>query len=38
MTRHHATAAGNIPFTAAEETERDAEEATWTAAADDRAK
>ncbi len=37
MTRHHATPNGNVPFTAAEETERDAEEATWTAAADDRA-
>ena len=36
MTRHHATAEGNIPFTAAEETERDAEEAAWTAGADDR--
>ena len=37
MTRYHATAAGNVAFTAAEETERDAEEAAWTAAADDRA-
>ena len=37
MTRYHTTAAGNIPFTAAEETERDAEEAAWTAGADDRA-
>ena len=37
MTRHHATAEGNIPFTAAEETERDAEEAAWVAGADDRA-
>ena len=37
MTRHHATPEGNIPFTAAEETARDAEEATWAAAADDRA-
>ena len=37
MTRYHATAAGNVPFTAAEETERDAEEAAWTAGADDRA-
>ena len=36
MTRHHATASGNVPFTAAEETERDAEEAAWTAGADDR--
>ena len=37
MTRYHTTAAGNVPFTAAEETERDAEEAAWTAGADDRA-
>ena len=37
MTRHHATPNGSVPFTAAEETARDAEEATWTAAADDRA-
>ena len=37
MTRYHTTAAGNIPFTAAEETERDAEEAAYLAAADDRA-
>ena len=37
MTRYHTTAEGNIPFTAAEETACDAEEATWTAAADDRA-
>ena len=37
MPRYHTTAEGNIPFTAAEETERDAEEATWAAAADDRA-
>ena len=37
MTRYHATSAGNVPFTAAEETERDAEEATWAAGADDRA-
>ena len=36
MTRYHATAAGNVAFTAAEETERDAEEAAWTAGADDR--
>lgn len=27
MSRHHATSEGNIPFTAAEEAERDAEEA-----------
>ena len=37
MTRHHATPNGNIPYTAAEETARDAEEATWAAEADDRA-
>ena len=37
MTRYHATAAGNVPFTAAEETARDAEEAAWAAGADDRA-
>ena len=37
MTRYHATAAGNVAFTAAEETERDAEEAAWVAGADDRA-
>ena len=37
MTRYHATAAGNVAFTAAEETERDAEEAAWTAGVDDRA-
>ena len=37
MTRYHATAAGNVPFTAAEETARDAEEAAWTAGVDDRA-
>ena len=37
MTRYHATSAGNVPFTAAEETERDAEEAAWAAGADDRA-
>ena len=36
MNRHHATANGNVPFTAAEETERDAEEAAWAAGADDR--
>ena len=36
MTRHHATAAGNVPFTAEEETERDVEEAAWAAGADDR--
>tara|TARA_R110002073_G_scaffold316876_1_gene490042 strand:+ start:461 stop:742 length:282 start_codon:yes stop_codon:yes gene_type:complete len=37
MTRYHATASGNVAFTAAEETARDAEEAAWTAGADDRA-
>ena len=37
MTRHHATSNGNVPFTAAEETARDAEEAAWAAGADDRA-
>jgi len=36
MTRHHATPNGSVPFTAAEETERDAEEAAWAAGADDR--
>tara|TARA_B110000285_G_scaffold52611_1_gene59868 strand:- start:79 stop:357 length:279 start_codon:yes stop_codon:yes gene_type:complete len=36
MNRHHATANGNVPFTAAEETARDAEEASWAAGADDR--
>ena len=35
-TRYIATAAGNVAFTAAEETARDAEEAAWTAEADDR--
>jgi hypothetical protein len=29
MTRFHATAQGNVPFTAQEEAERDAEEAAW---------
>ena len=37
MTRHKATPEGNVPFTAEEETARDAEEAAWTAGADDRA-
>jgi|TARA_R110000850_G_scaffold96589_1_gene201828 hypothetical protein len=37
MTRYHATSNGNVAFTAAEETERDAEEAAWAAGADDRA-
>ena len=36
MSRHHATANGNVPFTAEEEAERDAEEAKWAAEADDR--
>jgi len=36
MTRHHATAAGNVPFTAAEETACDTEEAAYLAGADDR--
>jgi len=36
MTRYHATSKGNVPFTAEEETARDAEEAAWTAGADDR--
>ena len=37
MTRYHTTAAGNVAFTAAEETARDAEEAAWAVEADDRA-
>ena len=36
MARHHATPEGNVPFTAEEETERDAEIAAWAAGADDR--
>ena len=36
MTRFHATAEGNIPFTAEEEAIRDAEEAAWEAGANDR--
>ena len=36
MTRYHATANGNVPFTAEEETERDAEETAWAAGANDR--
>ena len=36
MTRYHTTSEGNVAYTAAEETERDAEEASWTAGADDR--
>jgi hypothetical protein len=31
MARHHATDKGNIPFTAEEEAEKDAEEAQWAA-------
>jgi len=37
MTRYHTTSNGNVPFTAEEETERDAEEAAYLAGADDRA-
>ena len=36
MARFHTTAEGNIPFTAEEETIRDAEEAEWNAGANDR--
>ncbi len=36
MTRYHATANGNVPFTAEEEAERDAEETAWAAGANDR--
>jgi len=36
MTRYHATANGNVPFTAEEEAERDAEETAWVAGANDR--
>lgn len=36
MTRYHATANGNVPFTAEEEAARDAEEAAWAAGASDR--
>jgi hypothetical protein len=36
MARFHTTAEGNIPFTAEEETERDAEEAAWAANANSR--
>ena len=36
MTRYHATANGNVPFTAEEEAARDAEEAAWAAGANDR--
>jgi len=37
MTRQHATPDGNVPFTAEEETARDAEEAAWDAGAPARA-
>ena len=37
MTRYHATANGDVAFTAEEETARDAEEATWAAEAGNRA-
>ena len=36
MARYHATANGNVPFTAEEEAARDAEEAAWAAGANDR--
>jgi len=36
MARFHTTAEGNIPFTAEEEAERDAEEAQWAANANSR--
>ena len=36
MSRHHATANGNVAFTAEEEAEWDAAEAEWAAGADDR--
>ncbi len=36
MTRYHATANGNVAFTAEEEAARDAEEAAWAAEANDR--
>ena len=36
MTRYHATANGNVPFTAEEEAARDAQEAAWAAEANDR--
>ena len=37
MTRYMATVAGNVAYTAEEETACDLEEAAWTAGADDRA-
>ena len=36
MTRYHATSEGNVPFTAEEEAEWDAQEASYAAGADDR--
>ena len=36
MSRFHTTAEGNVPFTAEEEAQRDAEEAAWDAGANDR--
>jgi hypothetical protein len=38
MTRYHTTPEGNIPFTAEEEAERDAEEAQWEIEKSERAK
>ena len=37
MTRYHATTAGNVAYTAEEESERDVVEALWEAGIDDRA-
>lgn len=37
MTRYHATVDGDVPFTAEEEAEWDAQEAEWNAGANDRA-
>lgn len=37
MTRYHATVDGDVPFTAEEEAEWDAQEAEWNASANDRA-
>ena len=36
MARYHATANGNVPFTAEEEAAKDAQEAAWAAGANDR--
>jgi hypothetical protein len=36
MPNYHATSEGNVPFTAEEEAQRDAEEAAWIAGADTR--